>query len=228
MLHEDITAADAKAMHSVEDRVIIVTGSAQGVGRGMAHHLGKSGATVVVADYQADKLQRTCDELTKFGAPNLGVEVDIQGRDQIDAMVARTVETSTPASRSGRFKIPSRTCRASRNHSRLTAARSTSSPRRSRASHSRNSANAVSFRRCASANEQSRETGALRCSRRHRRTAARSKLYTPPRLLYGRPARTQESTVFTLTPTRLASSDLFTAPPYPNTTNRFLVPDGSA
>ena len=68
MLHTDITSDDIRAMHSVEGRVIIVTGSAQGVGRGMAHHLGKAGATVVVADYQAEKLQRTCEELTSFGA----------------------------------------------------------------------------------------------------------------------------------------------------------------
>jgi NAD(P)-dependent dehydrogenase (short-subunit alcohol dehydrogenase family) len=92
VLHEDITPDNAKAMHSVEGRVIIVTGSAQGVGRGMAHHLGKAGATVVVADYQADKLQRTCDELTKFGAPNLGVEVDIREQSRIDEMVAKTME----------------------------------------------------------------------------------------------------------------------------------------
>jgi NAD(P)-dependent dehydrogenase (short-subunit alcohol dehydrogenase family) len=92
VLHENITSADIRAMHSVESRVIIVTGSAQGVGRGMAHHLGKAGATVVVADYQADKLQRTCDELTKLSAPNLGVEVDIRDQGRIDEMVAKTVD----------------------------------------------------------------------------------------------------------------------------------------
>jgi NAD(P)-dependent dehydrogenase (short-subunit alcohol dehydrogenase family) len=92
LLHEDVTADDIRAMHSVDGRVIIVTGSAQGVGRGMAHHLGKAGATVVVADYQADKLARTCDELTKFGAPNLGVEVDIRDQGRIDEMVAKTVD----------------------------------------------------------------------------------------------------------------------------------------
>src|SRR3979409_2661799 len=82
----------ARAMHSVEGRVIIVTGSGQGVGRGMAHHLGKSGASIVVADYQTEKMQRTCDELTAIDVPTLGVEVDIRDRAAIDAMVAKTVE----------------------------------------------------------------------------------------------------------------------------------------
>lgn len=92
MLHPEITSEETRAMHSVDGRVIIVTGSGQGVGRGMANHLAKAGASVVVADYQAAKMQRTCDELTEIGAPNLGVEVDIRDRERIEAMVARTVE----------------------------------------------------------------------------------------------------------------------------------------
>ena len=92
MLHPEITSVETRAMHSVEGRVIIVTGSGQGVGRGMANHLAKAGASVVVADYQAAKMQRTCDELTEIGSPNLGVEVDIRDRDRIDEMVAKTVE----------------------------------------------------------------------------------------------------------------------------------------
>ena len=92
MLHPEIDDAATRAMHSVDGRVIIVTGSGQGVGRGMAHHLGKAGASVVVADYQAVKMQRTCDELSSIGVENLGVEVDIRDRERIDAMVAATVE----------------------------------------------------------------------------------------------------------------------------------------
>jgi NAD(P)-dependent dehydrogenase (short-subunit alcohol dehydrogenase family) len=91
-LHPEIDNAATRAMHAVEGRVIIVTGSGQGVGRGMAHHLGKAGASVVVADYQAVKMERTCDELSSIGVENLGVEVDIRDRERIDAMVAATVE----------------------------------------------------------------------------------------------------------------------------------------
>jgi NAD(P)-dependent dehydrogenase (short-subunit alcohol dehydrogenase family) len=92
LLHPEIDGAQARAMHSLDGRVIIVTGSGQGVGRGMAHHLGKSGASIVVADYQAEKMQRTCDELTAIDVPNLGVEVDIRDKAAIDAMVGKTVE----------------------------------------------------------------------------------------------------------------------------------------
>jgi len=92
VLHPEIDAPATRAMHTVEGRVIIVTGSGQGVGRGMAHHLAKGGAAIVVAEWNAEKMRRTCDEVTALGAEALGVEVDISEREQIDAMVARTVE----------------------------------------------------------------------------------------------------------------------------------------
>lgn len=92
MLHPEVTADATRVMHSVDGRVIIVTGSGQGVGRGMANHLAKAGATVVVADYQPEKLRRTCDELSDLGAPTLGVEVDIRDEQSIDAMVAHVVD----------------------------------------------------------------------------------------------------------------------------------------
>jgi NAD(P)-dependent dehydrogenase (short-subunit alcohol dehydrogenase family) len=93
MLHPEVDAAATRAMHGVEGRVIIVTGSGQGVGRGVAHHLAKGGAAVVVADWNAEKMGRTRDELAGLGARVLGVEVDIQDRAQIVAMVERTMET---------------------------------------------------------------------------------------------------------------------------------------
>jgi NAD(P)-dependent dehydrogenase (short-subunit alcohol dehydrogenase family) len=92
MLHPEVDGVSTRAMHSVEDRVIIVTGSGQGVGRGMANHLAKAGARVVVAEWNPEKMQRTCAELEGIGATVLGVEVDIQDHAQVEAMVAATVD----------------------------------------------------------------------------------------------------------------------------------------
>jgi NAD(P)-dependent dehydrogenase (short-subunit alcohol dehydrogenase family) len=85
--------SDALAMHSVEDKVIIVTGSGRGVGKGMALHLGKGGARVVVAEWKQHLLDETSAELKELGVEHLGVVCDIQQQDQIDAMVERTVDT---------------------------------------------------------------------------------------------------------------------------------------
>jgi NAD(P)-dependent dehydrogenase (short-subunit alcohol dehydrogenase family) len=79
-------------MHGVDGRVIIVTGSGRGVGKGMAMHLGRGGARVVVAEWKPHLLTDTCAELTELGVENLGVVCDIQEKAQIDAMVAQTVD----------------------------------------------------------------------------------------------------------------------------------------
>ena len=84
--------SDAQAMHDVRDKVIIVTGSGRGVGKGMALHLGKGGARIVVAEWKEHLLAETCGELDALGVANIGVVCDIQQREEIDAMVARTVE----------------------------------------------------------------------------------------------------------------------------------------
>jgi 2-hydroxycyclohexanecarboxyl-CoA dehydrogenase len=85
-------SGEAGGMHGVDNKVIIVTGSGRGVGKGMALHLGKGGARVVVAEWKEHLLSETCAELTELGVENLGVVCDIQHKDQIDAMVAQTVE----------------------------------------------------------------------------------------------------------------------------------------
>ncbi|MDP9334970.1 MAG: SDR family oxidoreductase [Actinomycetota bacterium] len=85
-------SANARDMHGVDSKVIIVTGSGRGVGRGMALHLGRGGARVVVAEWKPHLLTETCAELTELGVENLGVVCDIQEKDQIDGMVAQTVE----------------------------------------------------------------------------------------------------------------------------------------
>ena len=92
MLHPDVTADDTRAVHAVDGRVVIVTGSGQGVGRGMAHHLAKAGATVVIADYQPEKARRTRDELQAAGAAALAIEVDIRDPQSVDTMVGRVVD----------------------------------------------------------------------------------------------------------------------------------------
>ena len=79
-------------MHGVDGRVVVVTGAGQGVGRGIAHHLGKGGASVVVAEWKADTMQRTVDELSDLGVPVLGVQCDINQPEQIQAMVDATVD----------------------------------------------------------------------------------------------------------------------------------------
>ena len=77
--------------HGVAGRVVIITGAGQGIGRGMAHHLGKNGAGIVVAEWKEHRAERTLEELTALGVPAIAAVCDISQKDQVDDMVARTV-----------------------------------------------------------------------------------------------------------------------------------------
>lgn len=92
MVAEPNDSGPVPAMHGVAGRVVIVTGAGQGIGRGVAHHLGKGGASIVVAEWKPDRMQRTVGELDALGVANLGVVCDVNHRDQIEAMVSATVE----------------------------------------------------------------------------------------------------------------------------------------
>ena len=78
-------------MHAVDGKVIIVTGSGRGVGKGMALHMGKGGARIVVAEWKPELLAATCADLAALDIEHLGVACDIQRKDDIDGMVAQTL-----------------------------------------------------------------------------------------------------------------------------------------
>jgi 3-oxoacyl-[acyl-carrier protein] reductase len=67
---------------------ILVTGAANGIGRGTAHLLAERGARLVVADRDADGAARVADECTARGAPEaIPLHVDVSDSASVDAMV---------------------------------------------------------------------------------------------------------------------------------------------
>jgi NAD(P)-dependent dehydrogenase (short-subunit alcohol dehydrogenase family) len=76
----------------VDGKVVMITGAGQGIGRGMALHLGKRGAKVVVAEWKAHRVERVVDELHGLGVDAFGVECNILEQPSIDAAIAATVD----------------------------------------------------------------------------------------------------------------------------------------
>ncbi|MFD7156124.1 SDR family NAD(P)-dependent oxidoreductase [Kribbella sp. NPDC059898] len=72
-------------------RVAIVTGAAQGIGRGIATSLAEAGFKVAVADLNLPVAEQTAKEITAAGGTAIAVEIDVTRTDSVQAAV-RTVE----------------------------------------------------------------------------------------------------------------------------------------
>ena len=77
---------------ALRDRVAIVTGAGQGMGRGIARCLAWAGAHVVVAEQAADRIAPVVAELEDLGVQALGIATDVSRRDDVQAMARKTVE----------------------------------------------------------------------------------------------------------------------------------------
>jgi NAD(P)-dependent dehydrogenase (short-subunit alcohol dehydrogenase family) len=73
-------------------KVALITGAASGQGRAAGLLFGVQGARVVVADVNDDGAAETVKMLEEQGSEGLAVHADVSVRDDVDAMVAATVE----------------------------------------------------------------------------------------------------------------------------------------
>ena len=71
----------------LQDRVAIVTGAAQGIGRAIAQKLSDEGAALVIADINGEGAEKAASEL-----PNaLGLAIDVSSQDDVKRMVEETL-----------------------------------------------------------------------------------------------------------------------------------------
>ena len=75
-------------MGRLEDKIAIVTGGGQGIGKAIAGKLAAEGATVVVTDLDEASAKETADALP--GA--IAIRADVTDRQGVQAMVSRVVE----------------------------------------------------------------------------------------------------------------------------------------
>ena len=79
-------------MGNLQGKVAVVTGAGQGIGEGIAKVFAKAGAAVVVATRSAGNGQATVDAIEQNGGTACLIQTDVGKHDQVDAMVAATVE----------------------------------------------------------------------------------------------------------------------------------------
>src|ERR1700756_18943 len=79
-------------MFSLKDRVALVTGASQGIGRATALALAQSGAKVALAARNAAKIAGVADEIAQAGGEALEIPLDVAEGEQVKAGFKQAVQ----------------------------------------------------------------------------------------------------------------------------------------
>jgi|SRR5579871_694945 len=79
-------------MTRLDDRVIIVTGGAQGIGRAYCERLAEEGASLVVADIDGDRAEATAAHLRTLESEAIAVRTDVADPAACEHMARATLE----------------------------------------------------------------------------------------------------------------------------------------
>lgn len=80
-------------MKQLNEKVAIVTGAGQGIGKGIALCLAKRGVKVVCTGRRPEPIAETVAEIRAFGGEAFDMTCDSSNRERVKEVVAKTVET---------------------------------------------------------------------------------------------------------------------------------------
>lgn len=75
----------------LKEKVAIITGASQGIGRAFALRFAQEGAHVVIADIQEDKAKSVVQEIQAIGGQAIAVNVDVSQPESVKAMVQQAM-----------------------------------------------------------------------------------------------------------------------------------------
>lgn len=79
-------------MMRLQNRVVLITGGAQGIGEGIARRAALEGASVIIADMNGTLAASVAADLISEGHNALAVTVDVAERVQVKSAIAKTVD----------------------------------------------------------------------------------------------------------------------------------------
>ena len=70
----------------------VITGAAQGIGKGLALRLARAGAQVVVADLNAESAEKTAGEFNSSGLKAFALRTNVTSRNSVEELIRNTVD----------------------------------------------------------------------------------------------------------------------------------------
>lgn len=77
----------------VENKVVVITGSARGIGFEIGKHFAKEGAKVVLSDINEDMVKESAESLKKLGFESIGIKADVTKEEDIQNLIHLAKET---------------------------------------------------------------------------------------------------------------------------------------
>jgi len=77
---------------SLTDKVALVTGAAQGIGKAVALLLARNGADLIVSDINLEKAEETAKEIQATGRGAMAIKVDVANLGDVEQMVQAVLE----------------------------------------------------------------------------------------------------------------------------------------
>lgn len=79
-------------MGKLDNKVAIVTGAGQGIGRAISLELAKEGAKIIVSDINQETIDKTVEEIKSLGIDVIGVKADVSNSSEVEEMVKKALE----------------------------------------------------------------------------------------------------------------------------------------